>query len=328
MLHESFGAWRVPCQQDDAARCAAWGAKVDRSFAALRPQLAVLGNSSAMEGLSRLSEREVYDLYLPTWSCEALERVPQQPGDGPKWMCGLDALHSVSDCLVYSFGANGDSSFERAMKARNPHCQIFTFDPSMPSRQNISGRCHKARLEHCPYEPGWKLKATRDAAKQGIMTKFVEIGLAAHDGPIEIFPGKQFPAMTLPSLMKMLGHENRTINVLKIDIEGSEYTTLPHASIFGSCGKHGHRHRGTMPIPVEQLQIELHGTNAVDVGKIFASVYSCGLQVFSVEPNRWGCDGYGCLEFSLVGPQQAMRSFLNTHPGVSEAWTQSASRLN
>ena len=302
--------WRL-CR-DNTPRCAAWNAKVGRSFEDLRPQLDVLASEMARNGLATLDKREAYDLYLPTWSCESRERVPRRPGDGPKWMCGVDALRPVRDCLVYSVGSNGDASFERALKARQPHCEIFTFDPTLPSRPNASGRCTAARLELCPTEPGWKLQAMRAAAAEGVTT-LVETGLGSRDGRLEIFPGYIFPVMTLPSLMKSLGHENRTINVLKIDIEGGEYEALVHETLFGGC-----KHRnGAMPVEVEQLQLELHGIDARPVARLFAAVYACGLQVFNSEPNHWGCDGYGCVEFSFVGPTHAFRAFRMTHPSGS-----------
>ena len=101
---------------------------------------------------------------------------------------------------------------------------------------------------------------------EGVTTR-VETGLGSRDGKLEIF-GNFFPAMTLRSLMKSLGHENRTINVLKVDIEGGEYAALVHETLFGGC-----KHRnGSMPVEVEQLQLELHGIDARPVARLFAAV--------------------------------------------------------
>ena len=34
-------------------------------------------------------------------------------------------------CLIYSFGSNGDDTWERAMAGRLPHCEIHIFDPTL-----------------------------------------------------------------------------------------------------------------------------------------------------------------------------------------------------
>ena len=48
--------WRL-CR-DNTPRCAAWNAKVGRSFEDLRPQLDVLASETARNGLAALDKRE------------------------------------------------------------------------------------------------------------------------------------------------------------------------------------------------------------------------------------------------------------------------------
>ena len=62
--------------------------------------------------------KQSYDILEPVWNCETAERVPRTSGDGPKWMCGTDILgivpKPVGKPLFYSFGSNGDASWEIA----------------------------------------------------------------------------------------------------------------------------------------------------------------------------------------------------------------------
>jgi len=45
----------------------------------------------------------------------------------------------------------------------------------------------------------------------------------------------------------------------------------------------------------------------------------CGLALFSKEPNHWGCNGYACVEISLVGPEHAWAAYQLTHPSCRGA---------
>lgn len=75
------------------------------------------------------------DNWEPSFSCTALARVGRA-GDGGKWVCDpLLYLQGVtpppaSGCVVYSFGSNGEFSFEEAVHAMAPGCEIHTVDPA------------------------------------------------------------------------------------------------------------------------------------------------------------------------------------------------------
>lgn len=149
-----------------AACCAAWSTKVRRAFELVRhqssaePPMLQRWNSGALGDAQ--NSRNAYDLLEPTWSCESRERVPSNFGYGPKWVCGLRTLKSTGPappCLVYSFGSNGDVSFEQGVKAAAPNCHIFTFDPTLSAE---------------------KLAVVRGAEKRGLL-KFVDVGLGDRD---------------------------------------------------------------------------------------------------------------------------------------------------
>ena len=101
---------------------------------------------------------------------------------------------------------------------------------------------------------------------------------------------------SIEQIVKELGHEGREIDILKIDIEGSEYSAMP--PLFESIRK------GT--IKVNQIQIELHAAsryvhiNPKDIAKLFDSADRAKMRIFHKERNHWGCDGFKCVEYAFV----------------------------
>ena len=68
----------------------------------------------------------------PSYTCTTLERLGRS-GDGGKWVCDPQHYLQLEDCVVYSIGSNGDFSFEEAVHAVAPACEIHTMDPAPPS---------------------------------------------------------------------------------------------------------------------------------------------------------------------------------------------------
>lgn len=52
-----------------------------------------------------------------------------------KWVCGVRQLLNHKDCVVYSVGSNGEVSFEKAILAQFPHCQMHTYDPTLTRKR-------------------------------------------------------------------------------------------------------------------------------------------------------------------------------------------------
>ncbi len=98
-------------------------------------------------------------------------------------------------CIVYSFGINDDPSFDIDLIRRFKACTIHAFDPSI-GRQ------------------------TGDDFL-GPNIKFYSIGLGGADQD-DLTTGWEI--MTLDSIMKMLNHDH--VNLVKMDIEGSEWDTF------------------------------------------------------------------------------------------------------
>ncbi|CAF0939114.1 unnamed protein product [Rotaria sp. Silwood1] len=123
----------------------------------------------------------------PNFHCSHARRIGAR-GDGGKWVCDPYRLKLRHDCLIYSVGSSGDFSFEIEIKKVIPHCEIHAFD------QN-------------PY-----LCPTN-------ICSFHQVTFG--DG---IQPNSSKSWLTV---VEALNHTNRLIDILKIDIEGGEYSFFP-----------------------------------------------------------------------------------------------------
>jgi len=134
---------------------------------------------------------DIWFLYEPLWSCPDIELVGKFY-DGVKWVCGLRRMRK--NCIVYSFGSNGDDQFESDI-LKKTSCKVFTFDPTLSFEK-----------EKMLSPSVWK--------------NFHKIGLAKYDGVMEI-GGIEREVRNLKSIMRVLKHKR--IDLLKVDIEGAEY---------------------------------------------------------------------------------------------------------
>ncbi|TVY33663.1 hypothetical protein LSUB1_G006736 [Lachnellula subtilissima] len=153
-------------------------------------------------------------------------------GDGGKWVCGMSLYEAKpapaisrsssqqgsSETIIYSFGVNDESTFEAEMLARIPSAHIFAYDYSVTSFGPQLSPSYSARAH------------------------FKQLGLGAKD---ELYRTPQF--FSLASLMAQNKHSY--IDILKIDIEGSEYAALD--AFMDECDKTG-------VFPIGQVMIELH----------------------------------------------------------------------
>ncbi|KAH9879790.1 hypothetical protein J1614_001814 [Plenodomus biglobosus] len=186
----------------------------------------------------------IWDFFPSTWTCPLdLQRVGRL-GDGGKWVCGMSIYESLpvpekhpgvdasqapvsapqDGLVVYSFGINAESSFEAELLERVPSARIWGYDFSV----NAWGPQIKEQ-----YRP---------------RTYFKKVGLGKEDAH-----ASDPPFWTLPSLMKENGHSY--IDILKIDIEGSEYDALDTMmDAFESTRSAA----GNGVMPIGQVMIELH----------------------------------------------------------------------
>lgn len=183
----------------------------------------------------------LWDYFPASWSCpHDVQRVGRL-GDGGKWVCGMSVYESIpapeswkssvpstgqDGLVVYSFGINGDSSFEAELLERVPSARIWGFDFSVN---------------------GWGPQITSAVSSR---TFFKKAGIGMKDEPDLAVNG---PIYTLQSLMKANNHTY--IDVLKIDVEGSEFKSL---DAFMNYIAETWTQNGDAVLPIGQVMIEIH----------------------------------------------------------------------
>ncbi|KAF7341182.1 hypothetical protein MVEN_01853200 [Mycena venus] len=143
----------------------------------------------------------LWDFFIPAFSCPFPMYRVGQLSDGGKWVCGLErVLHHRPNCVVYSLNTQTPaySSFEVDILEKSSGCQIYGFDakptPEAPSR--------------------WPWGEADDILRSRV-----------HFNPFTIAdPTAQLKYRSLRSVMRDLGHD--WIDILKLDLEGSEFATL------------------------------------------------------------------------------------------------------
>mmetsp|Transcript_53211 Transcript_53211/g.87000 ORF Transcript_53211/g.87000 Transcript_53211/m.87000 type:complete len:127 (-) Transcript_53211:256-636(-) len=106
--------------------------------------------------------------------------------------------------------------------------------------------------------------------------------------------------------MQRLGHRDREIDLLKVDIEGAEYSMFE--DLLSNCS-----------LKFKSLNIELHGNNcsqheACEQHEAFFNAMDrCGYVIVSKETNHWGCDGYMCVEYTFISMALAWEEFVYSH---------------
>jgi hypothetical protein len=145
--------------------------------------------------------RNVWDLFEGSWPCVTQQRIGKI-GDGGKWICDPHKLRAKKKkCIIYSFGSAGESSFEEDAY-ENYGCEIHSFDPTLDADTQAS------LLKKAPkffFHP-WGIRAHGRKNKNK--------NFDSHDDKYK----------SLKDIMKILGHDY--IDVLKVDIEGSEWNVF------------------------------------------------------------------------------------------------------
>ncbi|XP_045165893.2 probable methyltransferase-like protein 24 [Mercenaria mercenaria] len=175
--------------------------------------------------------------------------------DGGKEVCLDEKYKPKYPCLVYSFGSNFQFDFELSI-IKHFNCEIHTFDPTKSIKSN--------------------------SIPNGI--NFHLFGLSDTNSTNT----KGWRMQTLSGIRKHLNHTERVLDILKIDIEGGEWTAFPE--IFQS---------GVLKY-VKQICIEIHFgktstnhlyyTNWGDVSsknqlKVLRNLYEQGFRIFMHEHN-------------------------------------------
>ena len=156
----------------------------------------------------------------PTTQC-ALERRLGNVGDGGKWVCDVHKVQLKKVTpLIYSLGSNGDFSFEEAIKKELPRAEIHTFDQSLYKCPQNTCIFHQAKLGD------GRLNGTK----------------------------------SLQQVIAELGHQQREIDILKVDVEGNEYVLFE--DFFGKPLKNNNnnipQYNGALKPYIRQILFEIH----------------------------------------------------------------------
>jgi hypothetical protein len=149
-----------------------------------------------MYDASKVEKKLACDMYEPVWNCELKIRmgsVPYATGDGPKFVCAVEVLRNLNDCVVFSIGSYWDFSFEYAIHNAAPNCQIHTFDGTM------------------------------DIKSRPVPSDLKEKNIHFHNWNIDGKGGGN--AKTIQDTAASLSITR--VDLLKIDCEGCEYSVLP-----------------------------------------------------------------------------------------------------
>ena len=202
--------------------------------------------------------------YRGAWPCQWGERLLQHDAvtfDVSYRICGVHLLQSP--CIVYSFGSNNDFDFEDAIKNIAPHCKTYTFDPGGTHYENRVVR---------------KLALSNFSGSDNIFLK------ADHATATNV------ETTTLRDIMTILGHDH--IDVLKLDIEGSEFRVIDELAKVGFPS-------------ISQILLEVHTGSAFgnyttnDIDTLIEQLENNGFRLFASEPNHaWGKDC--CIVMSFI----------------------------
>lgn len=96
----------------------------------------------------------MWDFFIPAFSCPFPVTRTGQLGDGGKFVCGLDRVIKRPNCLIYSLGVEGDSSFEAEILHRSSTCNIYGYDFSV-TQVNRYPLLVFPRLTRIPVRPQW-----------------------------------------------------------------------------------------------------------------------------------------------------------------------------
>eukprot|EP01031_Cornospumella_fuschlensis_P025953 gene25953-31340_t len=220
---------------------------------------------------------------------------------GGWWICEdpLSRPSTPSTCLVYSYGLGADWSFDNA--AEEFGCEVHGFDPTGPLwRTGMYGRGYE-NIDYSLSYPSehkhfhnWGIGAADQVTYPANTIPQDWPGLG--DPPMSFSNPEPWETRSIQFTMASLGHSNRTLSILKIDVEGAEWDAL--ISFFGNEGMQARIHEGKHP----QLLLEYHwdpmstarnGRNAA----VMESVLDLGYVPWKVERHK-GSDC--CLDVSYI----------------------------
>jgi FkbM family methyltransferase len=142
------------------------------------------------------------------------------------WYC--DASRLNSDSIVYSFGLGRDTSFDEGLITAFPGLRIWGFDPTPKAVAYVHDRLKQNLLD--PTYFTLVEEALTGDPNVSTLSFIVppydpeKVSLRSDSGLKHLRNTVSYKAGTLQSFMARFGHEQ--LDILKIDVEGSEYAVL------------------------------------------------------------------------------------------------------
>ncbi len=171
--------------------------------------------------------------------------------------------------IVYSLGVGDSIEFDNEIIQAHG-CDVHAFDPTPFSVNWISNKNTSTKLSFHPWavsDGDGKMRMIQRENKKGKKSNVMWTEISSHanfDGSIEV------PVFSVQSIMKKLNHSS--INLIKIDIEGTEYQVIDHMienEIFP-----------------EQILVEYHhrfnDKNKKMTKSSLNNLRSCGYRIFSI----------------------------------------------
>lgn len=220
---------------------------------------------------------------VPTWTCNTMQRFGVL-GDGGKVLCDGSRLLKMSATgqrpLVYSFGSKLECDFEKDVLKAFPTSEIHVFDPTPGVVEGFpSSSCGSV--------------ATFHGLGLGGKTKSLFL-----DG-INNYLGRTVPLDNLLSIQKSLGHSQRVVDILKIDIEGSEFETFNFLKANAEASRWPKAKVILLEVHLFDQLFQSNWLTALNAfQKLFSDFEAMGYRVYYKEINPY--DARKCVEYALI----------------------------
>ena len=224
----------------------------------------------------------LFDETTKAWRCPDLQQYGHAGHD--KWICGFTSV-GERPCIVHSFGSFGMVQFEEAISIKHPGCVIHTFDPTLDRLKLWLGTFHVGKYQF-------------PAA-----VNYHYIGIGDNPGTFSGNTGSRsvdFQIDSLSNIMERLGHPY--VDVLKMDVEGSEWSTVDALMRGNTLSRVGH------------ILMEIHLAGSIsperewpDVVRMVEQLEDAGFRLVKQAP-AWSNDR---LHEKIDGPDLTEMSFVN-----------------
>ncbi|MBI5105851.1 MAG: FkbM family methyltransferase [Solirubrobacterales bacterium] len=168
--------------------------------------------------ISNAVRRRVFERRLAHIPVDAYEPLIHLGSDYGGWVVPDDLIDAGWTC--YSVGVGHDISFDLELIARYG-VRVRAFDPfELFGEMALSQTAGDPRFSFHPYAV-----AHRDGPLEMFGRQDHERGAVSAAGLFDTGSAFTRPGRTIPSLMRVLG--DRHVELLKLDVEGSEYDVIP-----------------------------------------------------------------------------------------------------